>query len=155
VCRIHQLACTIFNRCIFPQMTAAITTSSTSTRLLIGPLTTTYTAPPQCSKFALNERDPFAYAAQGCSSGTVMDTSSCWPPALGSAPSPPYYGWGFYSPGLICPSGYTSACATALEETGSPPNTLTFSQEFSFQFPLIPGETAVGCCPTYVIFTLD
>jgi hypothetical protein len=126
------------------------TTSPTSTRNILGPLITTYVAPPICSQYA-EGNGPVGYAAQGCSSGNIVDTSSCWPPALVSAPGQPYFGWGFYSPGLICPSGYSSACTTTLEKSGSPPS---FATSFSFQFPLIPGETAVGCCPTYVILTI-
>ncbi|KAH6641280.1 hypothetical protein F5144DRAFT_563049 [Chaetomium tenue] len=46
-------------------------------------------------------------------------------------------GWGFYSPGLACPTGYTAACTA---EYGK-------RSDWEVEFTLIPGETAVGCCP--------
>ncbi|KAM3501722.1 hypothetical protein MY10362_005339 [Beauveria mimosiformis] len=47
-------------------------------------------------------------------------------------------GWGFYSPGLVCPDGYTTACTAIFGQRA----------DWSTQFPLVAGETAVGCCPT-------
>ncbi|KAK8085668.1 hypothetical protein PG997_006939 [Apiospora hydei] len=56
-------------------------------------------------------------------------------------------GWGFYSPGLVCPSGSTSACT----KTADNPT----DGGFTFQFPLTAGETAVGCCPASYSCALD
>ena len=123
--------------------------SATTARSVLGPLTTTYIAPGICSNYAEIPGNGESWQAQGCANGDVVDTSSCWPPALVSAPEPPYYGWGFYSPGLVCPSGYASACAAALNTDGSAAS-VPQTSSFGFQFPLIPGETAVGCCPKYV-----
>lgn len=44
---------------------------------------------------------------------------------------------GFYSPGLVCPDGYLSACTATWDG---------FS-DWQVQFPMTAGETAVGCCP--------
>ncbi|KAH8771020.1 hypothetical protein F5883DRAFT_551694 [Diaporthe sp. PMI_573] len=58
----------------------------------------------------------------------------------------PFRGWGFYSPGLICPHGYTSAC-TATAKGGA---------QWPVQFVMLEGETAVGCCPTgYTCFNSE
>ena len=81
-----------------------------------------------------------AFQAQGCHNAKLQDTASCWPPATISAPDPPYSGWGAYSPGIVCPSDYFSACGAGIAS-------LT---EFNFQFPLIAKETAIGCCPECV-----
>lgn len=83
--------------------------------------------------------------AQTCIGGVeaalqIQDATSCWPPAasFSPTPTPPFYGWGFYSPGLVCPSGYVSACtATAGGSSG-------WNMEYAMQ----SGETAVGCCPS-------
>ena len=122
------------------------TRSVPTSRLVLGPLTTTYTAPEICSIYAY--AGTYAFQAQGCRQGAPADTSSCWPSASVTAPSPPYWGWGFYSPGLACPNGYTSACTAAALADGSP-SPITSGTSFKFQFPLLPGETAVGCCPRY------
>jgi len=128
---------------------SAISSSATPSRAILGPLITTYIAPSICSNYAEATYAPIAWQAQGCSDGNDVDTSSCWPPALVSAPRAPYFGWGFYSPGLICPGGYVTACTAALNTDGSP-SSITQGSSFNFQYPLIPGETAVGCCPRYV-----
>ena len=47
-------------------------------------------------------------------------------------------GWGFYSPGIQCPSGYATSCVATEGVVGG----------FNFQFGLLPSETAIGCCPT-------
>jgi hypothetical protein len=44
--------------------------------------------------------------------------------------------WQYYSPG-ICPTGYTAACTKLVGESRIIPQ-------------LLPSETAVYCCPTYV-----
>jgi hypothetical protein len=113
-------------------------------RTNLGPLTTTFSAPAACSTpVGLGDNDTLVWAAQTCGiTGGPSDTTACWPKATNGAPSPkpPFLGWGFYSPGRICPAGYTSACsATALENYG-----------WDVQYALRGGETAVGCCPTYV-----
>ena len=88
------------------------------------------------------------YLGQDCLSGAPRDVTTCWPPALVTKSYPSILnGYGYYSPGLICPSGYTTACAQDLSNsklTGF----LSSLKSFSFQFGPVEGETAVGCCPT-------
>ncbi|KAF2234144.1 hypothetical protein EV356DRAFT_181507 [Viridothelium virens] len=154
--------------------------TKTPTRPILGPLTTTFTAPSSCSAvFSSPASDnlseaptsPVYSASQGirCDVYTLVengvedaeflnDNEDCWPSAM-SSKSPGSYsmeffvatfdGWGFYSPGLLCPNGYTSACSAALLSNGVS-STIANGQSFEFQFPLVPGETAVGCCPRYV-----
>lgn len=138
-------------------------------RMNLGPLTTTFTPPPQCTRAVVACTGcATARVAQSChapisspsvdaapfSSGPQDDTV-CWPSATSYPSSPSLAGLGFYSPGIICPTGYISACSAI--RPGPP--TWTYSALPSvitegplpngkFQFPLIQGETAVGCCPT-------
>jgi hypothetical protein len=116
---------------------------------LLGPLTTTIALPDHCDINVLDcTTCSFGFRGQQC--GTAgeniakrpMDDASCWPPALKAAETPqqPFLGWGFYSPGLACPTGYTAACSARFGGRS----------EWDVQFTLVPGETAVGCCPTYV-----
>ncbi|KAH8721446.1 hypothetical protein HC256_001802 [Beauveria bassiana] len=114
---------------------------------LLGPLTTTWTAPATCSLlFAYPDRvgHMIAYRGERCdATAGARDGANCWPPRREGIPdkSSAMLGWGFYSPGLVCPDGYTTAC------------TAIFGQRADWvtQFPLVAGETAVGCCPTYVL----
>ncbi|KAF2968937.1 hypothetical protein GQX73_g4627 [Xylaria multiplex] len=109
------------------------------TRTNLGPLTTntwTYTCTEviqQCSDCNVG------WAAQTCVDGVVSDNQACWPPRATNVPvtSGALNAWGVYSPGIECPSGYTSIAAAI--HGGS--------ADFDFQFPLTAGETAVGCCP--------
>ena len=115
---------------------------------LLGPLTTAWSMPDSCTVHVLNcPTCGEGYRGQQCGigadgSGSPTDHTSCWPPVISRAgtPSAPFHGWGFYSPGLACPTGYTAAC-TAVHGGRS---------EWEVQFTLIAGETAIGCCPEYV-----
>lgn len=140
-------------------MSATVTSAPTSTRRSLGPLTTTFTPPDECLVFGVNGDNTTIYGlenAQLCSSSWNYNASSCWPtvaPSVWASLSSSIYknsglhafnGLGFYSPGLLCPQGYTQAC-TAL---GNGP--LASGSSFPFQqFPPAPGETAIGCCPSY------
>ncbi|KAK8053344.1 hypothetical protein PG996_012645 [Apiospora saccharicola] len=135
----------------------------TATCNVLGPLTTVFTPNPTCvtpmAGFCQSQSCE-AWEGQVCTtlpkwnnSYGVMDQSSCWPPYTSGAATTDVAvmgaleGWGFYSPGLSCPAGSTSACsATANNPTGG---------DFTFQFPLTAGETAVGCCPTSYSCVLD
>ncbi|KAI1329386.1 hypothetical protein F5Y16DRAFT_397571 [Xylariaceae sp. FL0255] len=114
-------------------------------RTNLGPLTTPFTYPSSCA-IAVHDCstcDDF-WQAQTCTdngfnSQGVQDNIDCWPSRANTDLSTgvALNGWGFYSPGLSCPVGYTTACgATASVESG-----------FTFQYPLTAGETAIGCCP--------
>jgi hypothetical protein len=125
--------------------------STGQARTILGPLTTTFTPAPACFTPVIECPLPtcnVAWQAQTCysSSGVagVEDNTDCWPPRSGSVALPPYNpialnGWGFYSPGLVCPSGYTSACSA----TGGG------SWGWSVQYSIFVEETAIGCCPRY------
>ncbi|KAI3319879.1 hypothetical protein HD806DRAFT_508182 [Xylariaceae sp. AK1471] len=113
----------------------------TTTRTNLGPFTSgswTYT----CTEViqACSDCD-HGWAAQTCigQGTTVTDNQKCWPPRATKVPktSGALVGWGIYSPGLLCPDGFTSVVGA----------THGGSSNFDFQFPLTAGETAIGCCP--------
>ncbi|KAK4106968.1 hypothetical protein N658DRAFT_520411 [Parathielavia hyrcaniae] len=111
---------------------------------LLGPITTAWSMPPSCTVHVLNcATCTRGYRGQRCvdnsGGGKPEDYSGCWPPATPRAGTPqhPFAGWGFYSPGLACPTGYMAACTA--EHGGR--------AEWDIEFTLLPGETAIGCCP--------
>lgn len=119
-------------------------------RTNLGPLTTTFTQPPSCTvAVAEHDSDGMAgFLAHTCALTQVnsigLDDTSCWPSTSSgaAAPSATFQGWGFYSPGTICPTGYVSACSATGGTSGS--------SGWPVQFELYEAETAVGCCPRYV-----
>ncbi|KAI1332437.1 hypothetical protein F5Y16DRAFT_420516 [Xylariaceae sp. FL0255] len=120
-------------------------TTSQPTRTLLGPLTAdtwTYT----CTEVIQGCDDcDYGWAAQTCTGQSPSDNQQCWPPRTTSVPatSGALGGWGVYSPGFICPGGYTSVAGT----------TYGISSGFSFEYALSSDETAIGCCPTIVDLT--
>ncbi|KAI0424245.1 hypothetical protein F5Y09DRAFT_335933 [Xylaria sp. FL1042] len=112
---------------------------SGTVRTNLGPLTTntwSYT----CTEVIQECGDcDVGWAAQTCIDGTVTDNTDCWPPRAGNVPktSGAVLGWGIYSPGIVCPGGFTPVAAA----------THGGSSDFEFQYPLSAGETAIGCCP--------
>lgn len=120
-------------------------------RIILGPLTTTFTPRPACTQVATScDTCLEAWQAQTCSGignslAFLQDDASCWPPLSGEAAASqftlPLLGYGFYSPGLICPSGYTSACSA----------TAGGASDWHVEYSMVAGETAVGCCPTYIL----
>lgn len=122
--------------------------TTTTARTNLGPLTTAFTYPSSCAIAVQECADcALAWQAQTCSDNSfntqgVEDNVDCWPERTNPDISTEVAlnGWGYYSPGLECPKGYRTACSA----TG----TGTSSGGFSFQFPLLESETAVGCCPT-------
>ncbi|KAI1840137.1 hypothetical protein JX265_009287 [Neoarthrinium moseri] len=114
----------------------------TSPRTLLGPLTTTWTAPAVCSYYmALGcSTCNTGWQGQTCNSASnAHDWTDCWPPRASSMMDPGVMmGWGFYSPGIACPEGYTTAAmATEGGSTG-----------WGLEYELTQGETAAACCPT-------
>ncbi|KAI8634263.1 hypothetical protein F5Y19DRAFT_412738 [Xylariaceae sp. FL1651] len=118
----------------------------TTSRLNLGPLTTAFAYPGSCT-VAVQQCDTcdVFWQAQTCSNNAgntqgVQDDPQCWPsrenPSISTGEA--LLGWGFYSPGSSCPTGYATSCVA----TG------TVNGGFPFQFPLLESETAVGCCPT-------
>ncbi|KAF2145773.1 uncharacterized protein K452DRAFT_295342 [Aplosporella prunicola CBS 121167] len=114
---------------------------------VLGPLTTTFTQPKGCSIFNEYRHTKSSWAlawqAQRCHD-VIEDDNACWPTATTSAPAPPLNGWGYYSPGLVCPVGYTTACAA-----GATPSDIGRNvPSFAFQFAFDEDEAVYGCCPT-------
>ncbi|KAH8890963.1 hypothetical protein GQ53DRAFT_164843 [Thozetella sp. PMI_491] len=113
-------------------------------RTNLGPLTKAFTPPAACqvniAQCATCDR---AWQGQFCGSSGFGDTTTCWPPVDPSIASPtaPFLGWGFYSPGIVCPGGYTTACSATKGPSG-------YSAAWDVEFSLTLGETAIGCCPT-------
>lgn len=106
-----------------------------------GPLTTTWTWPDVCNlPYCDNDHPASAWVAQKCSG--VMEYRSCWPSQTATGTAWYDFHKGFYSPGLLCPSGFTPACSSTYGGFGNMPQLQS----------LIPDETAIGCCPTCVLF---
>ncbi|KAI0145425.1 hypothetical protein GGR57DRAFT_298026 [Xylariaceae sp. FL1272] len=115
-------------------------------RTNLGPLTEAFTYPASCT-VAVQECSycEAFWQAQTCSDNSfnaqgVQDNAECWPPRSnrGLATDVALNGWGYYSPGIVCPTGYGTSCIGTASVDGG----------FSFQFPLTEGETGIGCCPT-------
>ncbi|TKA69104.1 hypothetical protein B0A55_08853 [Friedmanniomyces simplex] len=117
-------------------MSSSTATSPTSG--VLGPLTTTFTAPDWCTVNVAQCEDTcsVAWMSQSCATFGATNAYACAPSTTEGAPSP--Y-WGFaYSPGLVCPSGLVTAC----EATYGHSSTWT-------PFPaMASGETAAVCCPS-------
>ncbi|KAI1437956.1 hypothetical protein GGR50DRAFT_570486 [Xylaria sp. CBS 124048] len=109
------------------------------TRTNLGPLTTdTFTY--KCTEVIQRcSTCDVGWAAQTCIRGVVSDNTDCWPPRAANVPPTggPLLEWGVYSPGIVCPGGYTSAASGIY---GGP-------SDFHFQYPMSVGESAIGCCP--------
>jgi hypothetical protein len=138
----------------------------------LGPLTTTFTPPPSCvqssgrTMFA-KPTDPLPVGYVDC----IWNMENCFPSPsqLPTETAPPYTEEvAYFSPGIACPSGWTTAGTAALPLGGGP----YFSPEVSggFELPeyyglffhdhpedhfilanaITYGETAVQCCPKLV-----
>jgi len=101
--------------------------------LIISPLTTTFTPPPEC--YTLRITDVFVtsksaflpFAEWGFSCTTLSDGKSgeyyatpCYPPGFASYANRGL-GAPVYSPGLVCPEGFTQACTMTGHESNYPP----------------------------------
>ncbi|KAL2165830.1 hypothetical protein VTG60DRAFT_3735 [Thermothelomyces hinnuleus] len=90
-------------------------------RTILGPLTTVFTPPAPCT-YAVGwcSTCDVAWWGQTCAQSSVQDDTNCWPTTMDGAPEPSQaalYGRGFYSPGLECPEGYTTACTAIAGES--------------------------------------
>lgn len=119
----------------------------TPTRINLGPLTTVFVPPPHCTRAALSGSN--AIFGQSCNpvddkTATPADDTGCWPRATAypSVAKPSLAGLGFYSPGLLCPTGYVSACTAVSSTKGQSVEAPRVTGKF--MFPLVAGETAVG-----------
>ncbi|OKL61825.1 hypothetical protein UA08_02488 [Talaromyces atroroseus] len=144
--------------------TTTITEASTP-EYLLGPLTTQFTAPIQCSQAywlsnSAQYHDP--YLGQTCASVdgqiTYIQDNNCLPPVTkseiiaslvgaSSVLSTSYDYIGYYSPGISCPAGYATACAAQAGSNGVQ-STLSGFESFGFVHTPSAYETAMGCCPT-------
>jgi len=143
-----------------------------------GPLTTTFTAPASCSTagfyteiaYASDISEPF-YGVD-CTSIPAVDCKPSGPvitslaTALGAGNPAAYNLGAYYSPGLVCPAGWTTAgAATKVNPTSTTISGAAFSLNASaliqpddpfffdpwtdaFLSALDPKETAVACCPS-------
>lgn len=126
---------------------------ATAARTNLGPLTTTFTYPSSCASVVQQcATCDYAWQAQTCSDNSantmgIQDNANCWPPRSNLSVATPValVGWGFYSPGLICPTGYHTACSA----TGS------IGGGFGFMYSPAPSETAIGCCPGYALSSVS
>ncbi|KAL3463937.1 hypothetical protein BJX64DRAFT_286898 [Aspergillus heterothallicus] len=125
--------------------------STTSSRSILGSLTTTFTYPSSCT-VAIRQCETcnLGWQAQTCvddSSINVADNSDCWPARTASPVQlgTGLGGLGFYSPGIYCPVGYETSCSATGSVDGG----------FPFQFPILQSETAIGCCPPGFSCTYD
>lgn len=119
----------------------------------LGPLTTVFTAPPECTNLASESDAHYIYGnfgyqpgphprgAVACTSRTVGD--ECQPNGSkrdeieGRGADLFLYGIPYYSPGLQCPANWTTV-------PGTPTRMASF---------LTASETMNICCPSYVSFS--
>lgn len=128
---------------LYYNTTALISTTN------VGPLTTTFTPPQDCSTprvfdIIVPGLTLLIRGGEVYSNGDFNFASSCFPPITTEIGSP--IGatvLQVYSPGSICPFGYTSAClivspGASIESAGT---VLAWSA-------IASGDTVTACCPT-------
>jgi hypothetical protein len=126
----------------------------------LGPLTTVFTPPPDCTASTLfygyvyGDYRYYLLRGQSCRSyETTMGfpplwAPSCWPSGMAQyIQSQDKIKIPYYSPGQSCPSGFTSACSMTKQEGDRLPPTDRYLWTV-----LSTNETAIVCCPTYVIY---
>lgn len=130
----------------------------------LGPLTTTFVPASSCgvmdgsfTKVGGGLNGAVGYACQVATrDGQIFGPDpACFPNSLAS-----YINNGdrwlsslaVYSPGSICPEGFSAACTVERSKDDEPPTTtrniITASRAMYNVLQI--GETAVGCCPKYV-----
>ncbi|CAG8259622.1 unnamed protein product [Penicillium olsonii] len=137
----------------------------------LGPLTTTFTQPARCTQtpihgFITTVLD-YPLWQYGVECNPTVD-ASCYPPSTNSFTGTwnprEWLGYGdYYSPGLLCPSGWATVGAATRDEHHS----LTFSgaahpskqpenswiylyrPQTALASALEPGQTMAMCCPSY------
>ncbi|KXJ87331.1 hypothetical protein Micbo1qcDRAFT_216395 [Microdochium bolleyi] len=143
----HRPASTLTQqgRPVAPRATTEPPTTKLYPRSNLGPLTAQSVPSEQhsscryafqtCEKCVLGG----GWEAQRCSRDITLDNTACWPETKGGVTVPTHAlsGWGMYSPGIVCPWGFTSAAEATYGRGG-----------FPFQYPLTSDEMAVACCPT-------
>ncbi|KAF3025101.1 hypothetical protein E8E14_014591 [Neopestalotiopsis sp. 37M] len=130
--------------------TATATATATASRTNLGPLTTAFAYPSSCNVAVLADCATcnYGWQAQTCSDNGfnaqgVQDNVDCWPARASSVSTGvALNGWGFYSPGIQCPSGYATSCIATEGVVGG----------FNFQFGLLP-KTNSGSGSAFVLET--
>ncbi len=142
-----------------------------SPRKNLGPLTTTFSAPASCSVIdgSFSQSTGLAGQINGklglqCRYNKAQDgqifeiADDCYPDGLASyihdgeawLDAPPVF-----TPGSVCPNGYTSACTMDRKAGDNRPTTkpglITASR--AVWDLLTVGERAIGCCPRYARFS--
>ncbi|KAH0600247.1 hypothetical protein MHUMG1_01243 [Metarhizium humberi] len=145
--------------------------------LNLGPLTTTFVPPENCDALTLGMYEDLpqttetstlvrwnrGYECPTTFHGTLQLISSCYPQRYGPAYDNikdwmgPNAVWPFYSPGLLCPSGYATGCTMVYSPPGA---TESLPTAYPTAFPtstsyatvstwtlLSKGQTGYGCCP--------
>jgi hypothetical protein len=132
--------------------TSTVTTSDWITPVNLGPAVTAFLMPDACStiyeKVAENQvafGRGFTCPASGHMGGNT-DYFPPWTATSTTARSDAFPNAFYYSPGISCPTTYSTACMAARLLDG---NMSPISQVASLDFmrTLLPGETAIGCCP--------
>ncbi|KAL6819705.1 hypothetical protein J3E69DRAFT_73714 [Trichoderma sp. SZMC 28015] len=135
--------------------------TTTDYRSDLGPLTTTFTPPVDCTSLQFMEWDAvgrnlavsrYCYTSLFWDLPTASVIESCFPEGFASFYNAKTVGGdhiGVYSPASICPSGHTVACAHSRNKGQSNP----FSGSWEVRGDaaiwdlLRDGEIATGCCP--------
>lgn len=128
----------------------------------LGPLTTIFTPPVDCTSLQFIEWDALVQnvaVSRYCYESLFWDgprgsvIKSCFPEGFASLynarTADDDYRIGVYSPASICPSGYTVACVHSRIKGQSNPfaNRKIVSADSAIWNLLRDGETATGCCP--------
>lgn len=131
-----------------PKPTPTVLLSPRQVRKLIAPLTTLFHPPSQCNQYTFIGAATDPAAVQYSEICAVFNFEGACPSQTPPACLPHVTNYSdvagpgfFYSPGLICPSGWSTAASVAQgkETTG-----LVSGVDVG---TLLAGETAVVCCP--------
>jgi hypothetical protein len=124
----------------------------------LGPLTTTFTPLPDCTSLRAvywgrsvlpSEVYTLVNLERGysCARTLAEARTECLPMRWGAAYNHVNQNSGVnnvypvYSPGLVCPAGYSTGCVMVYSTKGGADTATRWSI-------LQPGESAIGCCPT-------
>ena len=122
----------------------------------MGPMTTTFTPPISCGTISLDAEITLTSGVlqvEGvyggvCAPNTIganpgpQYNNNCYPTSLLSAYDTAIMQMPMYSPGLVCPKGYTTACTMTHGQTES----MMINGRFGI-VSMKPDETLAQCCP--------
>ncbi|KAK4234422.1 hypothetical protein C8A03DRAFT_18680, partial [Achaetomium macrosporum] len=110
------------------------------TRNNIGPLTTVFTPQPECGDCFIGPTPQQYNLCDAYSTDCYGRPRPCLPS------SSQWSKWAFYSPGLLCPAGWTTATVVSSDMTDS-------VRALNIISLLASEETAAFCCPTGFTFS--